>query len=272
MKDLRGKVIAVTGAGSGIGRALAFKLDGEGSFLALADKDAHGLSETCEALKGKDGCASFVIDVSCRDQVYGFASAAVDTFGRVDAVINNAGVSSSGFVHELTYETLEWTINVNLWGVIYGTKAFLPRLLERPEANIVNVSSVYGLVGWPGQAAYCASKFGVRGFTEALRQELRKSSVAVTVVFPGGVRTNIARNSRTDHRIERQTFEEGVKKIEAMFKTSPAEAADAIVSAMRRNAPRVLIGRDARRIDVLPRIRPGTYDRVIERYVKSTGS
>ena len=271
MKDLKGKVIAVTGAGSGIGRALAIRLDKEGSFLALADKDGPGLSETREALKGKGGCATFVIDVSRRDEVYGFASGAINAFGRVDAVINNAGVSSSGFVHELTYETLEWTINVNLWGVIYGTKAFLPHLLERQEASLVNVSSVYGLVGWPGQAAYCASKFAVRGFTEALRQELRKSSVAVTLVFPGGVRTNIARNSRTDHRIDRQTFEEGVTRIEAMFKTSADQAADAIVSGMRSNAARVLIGRDARRIDGLARIRPGSYDRAIEGYVKRIG-
>ncbi|MGA2108634.1 MAG: SDR family oxidoreductase [Syntrophorhabdales bacterium] len=270
MKDLKGKVIAVTGAGSGIGRALALRLDREGSFLALADRDARGLAETCEALKGTDGCARFVVDVSIREQVYAFASGVVNAFGRVDAVINNAGVSSSGFVHELTYETLEWTINANLWGVIHGTKAFLPHLVERPEANIVNVSSVYGLVGWPGQAAYCASKFAVWGFTEALRQELRGSSVAVTVVFPGGVRTNIAKNSRTDHRIDRQTFEEGVKRMEATWKTSPVEAADAIVSGMRRNAPRVLIGKDARRIDVLARIRPASYDRAIEGYVKRT--
>ncbi len=268
MKDLRGKVIAITGAGSGIGRALSLRLNREGSCLALADKDAKGLAETREGLGGTSESAAFIVDVSNRKQVYGFAVNAVNAFGRVDVVINNAGVSSSGSVRELTYETLEWTINTNLWGVIHGTKAFLPYLLERPEANVVNVSSTYGLVGWPGQAAYCASKFAVRGFTEALRQELRGSSVAVTLVFPGGVRTNIAKNSRTDYRVDRQTFEEGVKGTEATWKTSPAEAADAIVRGIRRNASRVLIGGDARSMDLLARLAPGSYVRAIARHLK----
>jgi short-subunit dehydrogenase len=210
----------------------------------------------------------FTLDVSNREHVYLFAKDVVKAFGNADVVINNAGVSSSGFVQGLTYETLEWTININFWGVVHGTKAFLPHLMARPEANLVNLSSVYGLIGVPGRAAYCASKFAVRGFTEALRQELYGSSVAVTVVFPGGVRTNIVRNSRTDYQVDRQAYEEGAKKFEEGLKTSPEEAARAIVDGIRRNAPRVLIGRDAKKIDFLARFRPDSYDRVIAGHQK----
>jgi NAD(P)-dependent dehydrogenase (short-subunit alcohol dehydrogenase family) len=268
VKDLKGKVVVVTGAASGIGRALASALNREGALLALADRDGQGLSATVEALTAAGISEQFTVDVSKRDQVYQFAEDTVKAFGHVDVVINNAGVSSSGFVQGLTYETLQWTIDINLWGTIYGTKAFLPLLMERPEANLVNVSSVYGLIGVPGQAAYCASKFAVRGFTEALRQELYGSRVAVTIVFPGGIRTNIARNSRTDYQVDRQTFEAGVKKFEEGLKTSPEEAARAIVEGIRRNAPRVLIGKDAKEIDFLARFRPNTYDGVIARHLK----
>ena len=269
MKDLREKVVVVTGAGSGIGRALAVRLNREGALLALADKDEEGLLLTSEALTEAGRSELFTIDVSKREQVYQFAEDTVKAFGRVDGVINNAGVSSSGTVQGLTYETLQWTIDINLWGTIYGTKAFLPLLMDRPEANLVNVSSVYGLIGVPGQAAYCASKFAVRGFTEALRQELYGSKVAVTVVFPGGVRTNIARNSRTDYRVDRQTFEAGVKRVEEReLKTPPEEAARLIVAGIKKNAPRVLIGKDAKKIDFLARFRPGSYDNVIVRHLK----
>lgn len=269
MKDLKGKVVVVTGAASGIGRALAFALNREGALLALADKDGQGLYATAEALTEAAASERFLIDVSKRDQVYQFAQDVIKAFDRVDVVINNAGVSSSGSVQGLTYETLQWTIDINLWGTIYGTKAFLPFLMERPEANLVNVSSVYGLIGVPGQAAYCASKFAVRGFTEALRQEMYGSRVAVTVVFPGGIRTNIARNSRTDYQVDRQTFEAGVKKVEEQqLKTPPEEAARAIVGGIKKNAPRVLIGKDAGKIDFLARIKPNTYDSVIARHMK----
>jgi short-subunit dehydrogenase len=269
MKDLKGKVSVVTGAGSGIGRALAQGLNREGALLALADKDREGLRLTSETLTEAGRNELFTIDVSNRDQVYQFAVDVVKAFERVDGVINNAGVSSSGTVQGLTYETLEWTININLWGTIYGTKAFLPLLMDRPEANLVNVSSVYGLIGVPGQAAYCASKFAVRGFTEALRQEMHGSKVAVTVVFPGGVRTNIARNSRTDYKVDRQTFEAGVKKVEEQeLKTPPEEAARLIVAGIKKNAPRVLIGKDAGNIDLLARFRPCSYDAVIARHLK----
>jgi short-subunit dehydrogenase len=272
MKELKGKVAVVTGAGSGIGRALACALDGEGALLALADKDREGLSATAGILTTGGKSELFVVDVSRREEVYRFGEDVARTFGKVDIVINNAGVSSSGTVRELTYETLQWTIDTNLWGTIHGTKAFLPHLMARPEANLVNVSSVYGLIGVPGQAAYCASKFAVRGFTEALRQELHGTNVAVTIVFPGGVRTNIARNSRTDYKVDRQTYEAGVRKFEEELKTSAEDAARLIVQGIRKNAPRVMIGRDAKRIDLLARFRPNSYDAVVARHIRRSAA
>ncbi len=271
MKDLRGKVAVITGAGSGIGRALAYQLYQEGVVLALADINLKGLEETENLLKRENrgtGVQIYWVDVSNREQVYDFAKNTVDSFGKIDILINNAGVSSSGEVPELTYSTLEWTININLWGVIYCTKAFLPYLTDATEASIVNVSSVYGLLGIPGQAAYCASKFAVRGFSESLRQELYDSHVTVTVVFPGGIKTNIARNSRSDYRMTPEIYEKGLQRFEESLKTTPEEAARMIVQGIRNKSPRVLIGKDARKIDFLARFKPNTYDKVIARYVR----
>lgn len=271
MKDLNGKIAVITGAGSGIGRALAQELARAGAKLALCDIDIKNLRETQWLLndQGYQGvCNLYQLDVSQKAQIAGFAQQVISDFETVDLVINNAGVSSSGRVHELTYDTLEWTININLWGVIYVTKAFLPYLLHRPEAAIVNVSSVYGLLGIPGQAAYCASKFGVRGFSEALRQEYHQSNITVTVVFPGGVKTNIARNSKTDYQVSPEEYEKAIRKIEATFQTTPEEAAQLIIKGIQAKTPRVLIGKDARKIDFLARYKPDSYDKVVAKYSK----
>ncbi len=273
MKDLNGKVAVVTGAGSGIGRALAIQLASAGAKLALCDINLKGLNETKQLLKvqnDKGKINLYQLDVSQKEEIDVFTAQVISDFGTVDLVINNAGVSSSGRVHELTYDTLEWTININLWGVIYITKTFLPYLLQRPEATIVNISSVYGLMGIPGQAAYCASKFGVRGFTEALRQEYYNSNISVIVVFPGGVKTNIARNSKADYKISPEKFERGVRKMEAAFKTTPEEAARTIIKGIQTKAPRILIGKDAKKIDFLTRFNPDTYDKTIAKYQSST--
>lgn len=275
MKQLNGKVAVVSGAGSGIGRALALGLAKENADLALGDLNLKGLRET-QALLATAGYRRqlriYSLDVSGREQVDEFARQVIADFGTADLLINNAGVSSSGGVRELTFETLEWTLNINLWGVIHMTKAFLPILAQRPEAGIVNISSVYGLMGIPGQAAYCASKFGVRGFTEALRQEYYQSNLAVTVVFPGGVKTNIARNSRTDYAIGEAEYEQGVRDMEASFRTTPEEAARIIIAGIKNKAPRVLIGKDARRIDFLARFQPNSYDKTIAKYIRSKKS
>jgi short-subunit dehydrogenase len=265
MKNLRDKVVVVTGAGSGIGRALSLALSKEKAVLALADIDPDGLQATQREIGASTGRESRIyrVDVAKREQIAEFADKVIRDFGKVDLVINNAGVSSSGRVQDLAYDTLEWTININLWGVIHGTKAFLPHLMERPEAGIVNVSSVYGLLGIPGQAAYCTSKFAVRGFTESLRQELSNTNIFVTLVFPGGVRTNIAQNSRTDYPIDGETYRNGLRQFETLLKTSPEEAAQSIINGIKHKSPRVLIGKDARQIDFLARFNPNSYDKAI---------
>lgn len=271
MKDLHGKVAVITGAGSGIGRALAYRLHREEVALALADIDLQGLKKTEELLQKENRgirLQIYPVDVSNRERVYEFAKNVTDSFGKVDILINNAGVSSSGKVLELTYGTLEWTININLWGVIYCTKAFLPYLANATEASIINVSSVYGLLGIPGQAAYCASKFAVRGFTESLRQELFGSHITVTVVFPGGIKTNIARNSRSDYQLTPETYEKALQRFEESLKTTPEEAARLIIQGIKNKSPRVLIGKDARKIDFLARLKPNTYDKDIARYIR----
>lgn len=265
MRDLGSKVAVITGAASGIGRALAIRLAAEGARLVLADKDRAGLEATAMACRGASALETVELDVARRDCVFDAAAFVVRTFGGVDVVVNNAGVSSSGQITELTHETLQWTIDINLWGVIHGTMAFLPHLLHRGRANLVNVSSVYGLIGVPGQAAYCASKFAVRGFTEAVRQDLRGTGVAVTLVFPGGVRTRIVQNSRTDSSLPVEEQARLRARFEHSLGTSADEAAEAIVRGIRRDAPRVLIGRDARGIDLLARLKPGTYDATVAR-------
>lgn len=265
MKTLKDKVAVITGAGSGIGRALAIRFAAEGAWLALLDRDATSLAETVAECPTAQPPLALRVDVAQRETVEAAAEAVASHFGRIDIVINNAGVSSSGTIGELTYETLAWTLEVNFWGVVHGTKAFLPHLLARPEANLVNVSSVYGLIGVPGQAAYCAAKFAVRGFTEAVRQDLRGSPVAVSVVFPGGVRTRIVENSRSDSTRPAEEQQRLRQRFEAALRTSPAAAAEAIARGIRRNAPRILIGRDAGNIDLLARLVPDRYDGVVAR-------
>lgn len=271
MKNLKGKTAVVTGAGSGIGRALAQQLAGLGVNLALTDINQSGLDDTMSLIsKEPIQARAYTVDVSSRQAVQDLADQVIRDLGSVDILINNAGVSSSGPVMDLSYDLLEWTININLWGAIHGTKAFLPHLLTRPEAAVVNVSSVFGLMGIPGQAAYCTSKFAVRGFTESLRQEMFGTPVTVTVVFPGGVRTSIARNSRTDYDVGPELKELAIKSFEESAKTSPEQAATAIIDGIRQKRPRVLIGKDARRMDRLARYAPNSFDRVIRRHINKS--
>jgi butyryl-CoA dehydrogenase len=252
----------ITGAGSGIGRELCRQLYKEGCFIAAASLHEKNLEETLALVNpDRERYFSFVLDVSKREQVENFAAKTMEYFGRVDIIINNAGVSLSGKVDELSYENLEWIMGINLWGVVYGTKVFLPCLLKQKEANIVNISSVFGLIGIPELSAYCMTKFGVRGFTEALRVELKNTPVNVTVVFPGGIKTNIAKNSRTDsHSLD---YNKKAEAFEKTLITSPVIAAKIIIDGIKKNKPRILIGNDAKKIDFLARINPGTYDSIV---------
>jgi NAD(P)-dependent dehydrogenase (short-subunit alcohol dehydrogenase family) len=204
VKDFAGRVAAVTGAGSGIGRALARQLARQGASLALCDVDAAGLAET---VAGSEGfgvkVTSRIVDVADRADVYAWADEVVADHGAVHVVVNNAGVALGATVESMSYDDFEWLMNIDFWGVVHGTKAFLPYLKASGDGHVVNVSSVFGLISVPTQSAYNAAKFAVRGFSDTLRMELEieGAPVSVTTVHPGGIKTNIARSARMDSSV-----------------------------------------------------------------------
>ncbi|WP_026424581.1 SDR family NAD(P)-dependent oxidoreductase [Actinokineospora inagensis] len=250
------RVAVVTGAGSGIGRALTVALTALGARVAASDVNAAGLAETV-ALTGAHG---YEVDVSDRDAVYAHAEAVRTDLGPASFVINNAGVALKGTVSEMTDEDLRWVLDTNFWGVVHGTRAFLPQLTAT-RGHLTNISSVFGLIGVPTQSAYNAAKFAVRGFTEAIRQELHPQ-VGVTCVHPGGIRTNIARNGRTSNPAEADDF---ARALDRVARTTPDQAAATIINGIRRNRPRVLIGADAHAIDRLARLLGPAYQPLTRR-------
>ncbi|MCE9670575.1 SDR family NAD(P)-dependent oxidoreductase [Myxococcus stipitatus] len=265
MKSVKDRVAAITGAGSGIGRATAMLLAREGCHVALSDVNAQALAETearCRELGVR--VRADTVDVAKREQVHAWADAVAREFGAVHIVINNAGVALGATIEDTRYEDFEWLMNINFWGVVYGTKAFLPHLKAVEEAHIVNVSSVFGLIGVPTQGAYNAAKFAVKGFTEALRQELEvdPGTIGVTCVHPGGIKTNIARSARVTPRAG-WTDERSSKDFEKSFVTTPERAASDIYAAIRKNRRRQLIGGDAVFIDLMQRILPTLYQRLL---------
>jgi len=262
MKELKGKVVALTGAGSGIGRGTAMAMAREGARLAIADINEDGLNETAAMVADAGGeVSTHVLDVSGRDAVDQWASDAISQHGQVDVVINNAGVTLAATGAEQSHDDVAWVMNINFWGVVHGTRAFLPHMLERNSGHVVNISSVFGLFGVPSQSAYCASKFAVRGYSDSLRVELRDSNVGLTVVHPGGIRTNIVNSARFRMQGEaapsRDDFVTGANKM--LARTEPAKAGELIVNAVRRNKPRLLIGRDAKYIDFMQRLMPARF-------------
>jgi short-subunit dehydrogenase len=263
MKSLQSKTVVITGAGSGIGQALALRCAGSNANLALIDKNCDGLEQTIKMLPENTKAHAYTIDISDNNQVTATVEKIYDTFQTIDVLVNNAGVSASGSISDLKFSTLEWALSVNLWGTIYMTKACLPYLIKCSEASIVNVSSVYGLIGIPGQIAYCTGKFAVRGFTEALRMDCYGTAIKVTLVFPGGIKTNIARNSRTDYAFTESEYQRKVEQFERTLQTSPQTAAEKIYQGILSGAPRVLIGKDSRQIDFLSRFNPSHYDSTI---------
>ena len=245
----------VTGAASGIGRALALALAQSGHALALADRDEAGLAATIALLPAATVAHATTLDVADRAAVDAFAADVIGRFGGVDLLFNNAGVSIAGTIAELTVDEMAWVIGINFWGVVHGVKAFLPALLASESATIVNVSSVFGLWGPPGQSAYAASKFAVRGFTESLRAELEHTRVHVVSVHPAGVKTAIARSSRIAEGADRALAERRRDLFDRRLLTIPAEdAARAILAGVAKRRDRVLIGADARRIDWITRV------------------
>ncbi len=259
MKSLTDRVAAVTGAASGIGRALATNLAAEGCHLALSDVNEQGLRETASLLAGKNvKVTTHVVDVANRDQVHQYADDVVKEHGRANIIINNAGVAVADSIEDVSYEDFEWIVGINFWGVVHGTKAFLPYIKKEPEGHIVNISSINGIVPNPLNAPYCATKFAVKGFTEALKQELHGTQIGVTVVHPGGIKTDIVRNARFRKHVRPEMTKEKMASVydEKLFKTTAETAAQTIVSAIENNKQRILVGGDAKFMDLLTRLFP----------------
>ena len=266
MRTLDNKVVVVTGAGSGIGRALALDMAGRGALVAVSDWNETGLAETVELLKngGVREVRSDVLDVSDRAGFAAYALAVKDQFGRVDVVVNNAGVSHTGPVTEMEYADFDWLMGVNFWGVVHGTKEFLPHLIASGGGHLVNISSLFGLISVAGSSTYNASKYAVRGFTEAVRMYMLLAGppVGVTCVHPGGIRTGIVRNGRVtrgeSHADVAATFDD-------LARMSPERAAAVIVKAVLTNKPRQLVGLDAHVLHNFARLVGARYQDVVVR-------
>lgn len=273
MKNLNDKVVAITGAGSGIGRATAVLLASLGCRMALSDIDEKGLNDTADQCTTQTAKPiTTVLNVADRDAVREWAHATREAFGKVNVIINNAGVSLSAIAEDIDYEDFEWLMNINFWGVVYGTKAFLPYLKESGEGHIVNLSSLFGIVAFPTSCAYNASKFAVRGFTESVRQQLavENAPVKVTCVYPGAINTNIVSAGRVISNdnwglVDSRQSAEGFKKA---ARTTPEKAAKVIVKAIRNNQGRILIGADAKLFDAMQRILPGIFNDIVIRVVR----
>jgi short-subunit dehydrogenase len=270
MTAISGSAAAVTGAASGIGRALALELAARGSDLALADREEAGLqavaAEIAEAHQRK--VTTHRVDVGEPGEIAAFAQAATSAHPRLNILINNAGVALLGQFSEIDQAQMDWLFNINFWGVVHSTRAFLPHLAQQSEAHIVNLSSIFGIVAPPGQTAYASAKFAVRGFSESLRHELQmaNSPVRLSVAHPGGVLTNIVRNSRTGTGVtDNARRAQSIDRFDAVAKTTPPAAALRIIEGIEKNQPRILIGNDARFMDLLQRFRPGTYWAVLAR-------
>jgi NADP-dependent 3-hydroxy acid dehydrogenase YdfG len=263
MEGFAGKVAVVTGAGSGIGQALAIELARSGAKVAISDINTEGLAATEERLKAIGApVKADRLDVTEREAFQAYADAVVEHFGKVNQIYNNAGIAFAGDVDATAFKDIERVMDVDFWGVVNGTKVFLPHLIASGDGHIINVSSIFGLFSVPGQAAYNAAKFAVRGFTEALRQEmiLAGHPIKVTTVHPGGIKTNIVRNMTAVDSIDKGDLAENFDK--KLAKTSPQKAARIILDGVRKNRARVLVGSDAKVLDVIVRATGSGYQRV----------
>lgn len=273
MTAIAGSAAAITGAASGIGRALALELAGRGSDVAVADRDEAGLLSLADEIRRVHQRKVSVhrIDVSEPAQIEDLAKQAITAHPSLNIVVNNAGVALLGEFHEIEQAQMEWLININFWGVVHGTRAFLPHLQTQREAHIVNLSSVFGIIAPPGQTAYAAAKFAVRGFSESLRHELQasKSPVRLSVVHPGGISTNIVNNARTGSGVtDNMRRAETIDRFAQAAKTSPRAAALRIIRGIEKNEPRILIGNDARFLDLLQRFKPASYWATLARRIE----
>ncbi|MCK7609280.1 SDR family NAD(P)-dependent oxidoreductase [Acinetobacter portensis] len=268
MKNFQNKVAAITGAGSGIGQQLALLLAKEGCHLSLSDVNEQGLIETVEKLKDTDVRVTIKkLDVADQVAVKEWAEETVQDHGSVNMIFNNAGVALASTVEGASYEELEWIVNINFWGVVYGTKEFLPFIKQTGDGHIVNISSLFGLTAQPTQSAYNATKFAVRGFTESLRQELDMENCGVSAlcVHPGGIRTNIANSAKMNDSLKTLGMnpEKSAKSFNKLLRCPPKEAARQILEAVKKDKRRLLIGNDAKALDLLQRLLPTGYQKVI---------
>jgi NAD(P)-dependent dehydrogenase (short-subunit alcohol dehydrogenase family) len=270
MKSFEHKVAAITGAGSGIGRALALGLARQGCHLALSDVNQAGLNETAAmAIKLGVKASTALVNVADRAAVEAWAAQVMSDYGQINAIFNNAGVAQGGTVEANDYADYEWVMNINVWGVVNGTKAFLPHLKASGCGHIINTSSIFGLFAQPGMSAYNASKFAVRGFTESLRQELDMAAcgVSASCVHPGGIKTNIALTARMNDSMSQltgQSVDEGRQQFnDQLLRTSPEQAAKVIINGVLANKRRILIGGDAVASDLMQRLLPALYQRLV---------
>ncbi len=255
-----GRCAVITGAGSGIGRALALQLNREGCELFLCDINETALQETADQLTRSDvPCSVQKLDVADRQAMHDWAGRIDAARGQVDIVVNNAGVGLGDRVEEMSYENLDWLMGINFWGVIQGSMAFLPLLKKSEQGHLINVSSLFGIIAVPSQSAYNAAKFAVRGFTESLRQEMKGSNVHVCCVHPGGIATNIARNSRGGD----SSPDDRDALFQKFARTTAESAAAQIVRAIEKRKPRLLIGGDARFVAFLSRLFPVRYPEIL---------
>ena len=266
VKSFAGKVAAITGAGSGMGRGLALALASRGCHVAVCDVQADNLAETARQVEALGGvnCTSHVVDVADRFAVESFAADVAKAHGKVNMIFNNAGVTIAATVEDVAYDDFEWLMNINFWGVVYGTKAFLPYLREAGEGHVVNTSSLFGLMSSPTQSAYHSAKFAVKGFTDTLRIELAATDIGVSCVMPGGVKTDIVRSARfriSDNQAP--THEEVTQQFESLAGLTSDAAAEWILKGVQKNKARILVGRDAQVIAFLLRLFPVSYLRFI---------
>ncbi|MBO6152293.1 MAG: SDR family NAD(P)-dependent oxidoreductase [Acinetobacter sp.] len=267
MKNFKNKVAAITGAGSGIGQQLAVLLAKQGCHLSLSDVNVQSLAQTVELLeKSNVRVTTQKLDVADRDAMKLWAADTVQNHGSVNMIFNNAGVALGSTVEGASYEELEWIVNINFWGVVYGTKEFLPLIKKSGEGHIINISSLFGLTAQPTQSAYNATKFAVRGFTESLRQELdiENCGVSALCVHPGGIRTNIANAAKMNDSLKALGMnpEKSAKTFNKLLRCPPEEAARQILDAVQKDKRRLLIGNDAKTLDLIQRVLPTGYQKV----------
>jgi len=266
-------VVAITGAGSGIGRALALQCAHLGAHLAISDINLEELNETKTLILNKQANARVLctpLDVAQPQAISDWSQQVLEHFGQVNVIINNAGVALSASIENTPKEDFEWLMNINFWGVVNGTRAFLPLLKQAPWGHVVNVSSLFGLVSLPNQSAYNAAKYAVRGYTESLRTEMLMDhkSVQVSCVHPGGIKTNIANKARYSGQVGRNVSVEKQKNLfnESLARTTAEQAANIIITGINKNKARILVGADAKFLDLLQRFLPARYQKIMAKF------